>query len=501
MSGICYLVGAGPGDPGLVTLKARECIATADVLIYDALSSVELLTWAKDGCEKIDVGKRAANHKMPQKEINALLVEKTQAGKKVVRLKGGDPMIFGRGGEEASALAEAGLPFEIVPGISSAFAGPVYAGIPLTHRDYGATLTIFSGHEADDKSETAVDYEALAQAPGTKVFLMGVSRLRQNCEKLIAHGADPATPIALTRWATTGRQRTIRGTLETIADIAKEENFKAPAVGVIGHIIKEMEKIHWHEDRPLKGKRIVVTRSQEQAPELVRKLSELGADVLELPVLKVVDPENKQEFAECVANAHTYDWLVFSSTNGVRRFFDAFFAIYKDARSIGGVRIAAVGPGTQKAVEAYRFAVDLVPERHIAEGLLESFQNDFDVDSQTVLWVRPENARPVITEGLTEQRAIVDECIAYSITAETEDPTGAAARFAEQGADVVTFTSSSTARYFHELGLAWPDGCKAASIGPITTAKLKELGRDTIVEAENHSIDGLVETIVDACSE
>lgn len=496
MSGVCYLVGAGPGDPGLVTLKARDCIASADVLVYDALSSSELLTWTKESCAKIDVGKRAADHKMPQDEINELLVEKTKAGLKVVRLKGGDPMIFGRGGEEAAAVAAAGLLFEIVPGISSALAGPVYAGIPLTHRDYGATLTIFSGHEAGDKSDVAVDYKALAEAPGTKVFLMGVSRLRQNCEKLIAHGADPATPIALTRWATTGRQRTITGTLETIADIAQQENFKAPAVGVIGNIIKEMENIHWHEDRPLHGKRIVVTRSQEQAPELVKKLTEIGADVLELPVLKICDPENKREFAECVANSHTYDWLVFSSTNGVRRFFDAFFATYKDARSIGGVRIAAVGPGTQKAIEAYRFAVDLVPERHIAEGLVEAFANDFDIDSQTVLWVRPENARPVITDGLTEQRAIVDECIAYSISPEAEDPTGAAARFVEKGADMVTFTSSSTARYFHELNLSWPEGCKAASIGPITTAKLEQLGKQEIVEAETHNIDGLVEAIV-----
>ncbi|MFK7912234.1 MAG: uroporphyrinogen-III C-methyltransferase [Akkermansiaceae bacterium] len=500
MSGICHLVGAGPGDPGLVTLKARDCIASADVLVYDALSSAELLTWAKDDCEKIDVGKRAADHKMPQDSINALLVEKTQAGLRVVRLKGGDPMIFGRGGEEAAALADAGLSFEIVPGISSALAGPIYAGIPLTHRGYGSTLTIFSGHEADDKSKAVVDYKALAEAPGTKVFLMGVSRLRQNCEKLIAHGADPVTPIALTRWATTGRQRTISGTLETIADIAEKEKFKAPAVGVIGNIIKEMENIHWHEDRPLHGKRIVVTRSQEQAPELVKKLTEIGADVLELPVLKIIDPENKREFAECVANAHTYDWLVFSSTNGVRRFFDAFFATYKDARSIGGVRIAAVGPGTQKAIEAYRFAVDLVPDRHIAEGLLETFKNDYDIDSQTILWVRPENARPVITEGLTEQNAIVDECIAYSIAAETEDPTGAAARLAEKGADMITFTSSSTARYFHELDLPWPDGCKAASIGPITTAKLEELGRGKIVEAETHSIDGLVKAIVSELS-
>jgi len=495
MKGICYLAGAGPGDPGLVTLKTRECIENADVLVYDALSSAELLTWAKPSCECIDVGKRASNHKLPQEKINALLVEKVKAGNVVVRLKGGDPMVFGRGGEEAAVLAAEGLKFEIIPGISSALAAPTYAGIPLTHRKYGSQFTVFTGHTATG-SEGA-DYASLAKTPGTKVFLMGVAKLREITEELIQHGAEPTTPIALTRWATTGRQKTITGTLLNIADIAEEQQFKAPAVGVIGNTINEMKNIEWYEKRPLKGKRIVVTRSQEQASGLVKELSLLGADVLELPVIRVVDPEDKLEFAESVTHAHTYDWLVFSSSNGVRRFFDAFYKIYKDARSLGGVRIAAVGPGTEKAIQEYRFAVDLVPERHIAEGLLESFKNDFDVSSQTILWVRPENARSVLADGLSEMQAIVDECIAYKIQPETDDPTGAATRFKEQGADIVTFTSSSTAKYFHDLGLPWPEGCKAASIGPITTAKLKELGQSDIIEAEDHSIDGLVAKIVE----
>jgi uroporphyrinogen III methyltransferase/synthase len=494
------LAGAGPGDPGLVTLKAKQCIEQADVLVYDALSSAELLTWVKPGCEKIDVGKRAADHKLPQDQINQLLVEKVREGNVVVRLKGGDPMIFGRGGEEAAALSQAGLKFEIVPGISSAFAGPIYAGIPLTHREYGSQLTVFSGHDSIDKESSDLDYAQLAKAPGTKIFLMGVARLREITSKLVEHGAEPATPIALTRWATTGRQKTITGTLADIADIAEAQNFKSPAVGVIGHIINEMKNIEWYEKRPLKGKRIVVTRSQEQAAELVNKLSELGADVIELPVLKICDPVDKQGFAECVVNVHTYDWLVFSSTNGVRRFFDAFFALYKDARSLGGVRIAAVGPGTQAAIESYRFAVDLVPERHIAEGLLETFQNEHSIDSQTVLWVRPENARPVLVDGLKEQNAIVDECIAYRIEAEKDDPTAAAERLSEEGADMITFTSSSTAKYFHDLGLPWPADCVAISIGPITTAKLKELGCDQLIEAESHSIEGIVTAIVDQFS-
>jgi uroporphyrinogen III methyltransferase/synthase len=498
MSGVCYLAGAGPGDPGLVTLKTQQCIREADVLVYDTFSCAELLTWARPNCEKIDVGKRGSSDKMSQDDINALLVEKVKAGKVVVRLKGGDPMIFGRAGEEAAVLAEAGLKFEIVPGVSSVFAGPVYAGIPLTHREYGSQLTVFSGYESEDKKKCDVDYALLAKLPGTKIFLMGVSRLRQIAENFIEYGADPATPIALTRWATTGRQKTITGTLADIADIAEEQQFKAPAVGVIGNIIKEMDKIDWYENRPLKGKRIVVTRSQEQASDLVKQLSDLGAEVLELPVIRIVDPVDKREFAEGVTQAHTYDWLVFSSVNGVRRFFDAFYAIYKDARSIGGVRIAAVGPGTEKAIREYRFDVDLVPDRHLAEGLLESFQNDWDVDSQTILWVRPENARPVLTEGLTAMQAIVDECIAYKIEPETEDPTGVAARFVEGGADIVIFTSASTAKYFDKLGLAWPDGCKAASIGPLTTAKLKELGQTEIIEAKDHHIDGLVNVIVEA---
>ena len=250
-SGICYLVGAGPGDLGLVTLRAKECIERADVLVYDALSSPELLQWTKAGCEKIHVGKRAKDHTLPQDEINALIVEKTKAGKSVVRLKGGDPMIFGRGGEEAAELAAAGVPFEIVPGISSTIAGPAYAGIPVTHRDHNTQLTIFTGHEDPTKGFSSIDYAQLAKAPGTKVFVMGVGRLREITGAFIENGAAPGTPIALTRWATTGAQKTIVGTLSNIADIAERENFGSPAVAVIGNVVNEREKINWFEKRPL----------------------------------------------------------------------------------------------------------------------------------------------------------------------------------------------------------------------------------------------------------
>jgi uroporphyrinogen III methyltransferase/synthase len=494
-SGICYLVGAGPGDLGLVTLRAKECIERADVLIYDALSNPELLQWTKAGCEKIAVGKRAKDHTMPQEQINALIVEKTKAGKSVVRLKGGDPMIFGRGGEEAAELAAAGVAFEIVPGISSTIAGPAYAGIPVTHRDHNTQLTIFTGHEDPTKGFSSIDFAQLATAPGTKVFVMGVSRLREITGAFVANGADPATPIALTRWATTSSQKTIVGTLTTIADIADGENFGSPAVAVIGTVVKERENINWFEKRPLFGKRIVVTRTREQAGELSKALRDLGADVIELPTIRIEHPEDKVGFAELVTHAHEYDWLVFSSPNGVERFFDAFFATFEDARSLGNPRIAAIGNGTAKKIREYRFAVDLIPEKFVAEGLIDAFKKD-SVENLTMLWVKAAESREVVGQGLSDLGAIVDECIAYRTVQETGDPTGAKARLAGQGADLITFTSGSTVDHFFALGLDWPEGCVAGSIGPVTSETLRKHGVPPAFEANPHDIPGLTAAIV-----
>jgi uroporphyrinogen III methyltransferase/synthase len=494
-SGTCYLVGAGPGDLGLVTLRAKECIELADVLVYDALSSPELLNWTKPGCEKIYVGKRAKDHSVPQDQINGIIVAKTQEGKNVVRLKGGDPMIFGRGGEEAAELAEAGVAFEIVPGISSAIAGPAYAGIPVTHRDHNTQLTIFTGHEDPTKGFTSVDYEQLAKAPGTKVFLMGVARLREITTAFIENGAASDTPIALTRWATTGSQKTIEGTLADIADIAERENFSSPAVAVIGNVVKERKKINWFEKRPLFGKRIVVTRTREQAGELSKALRDLGADVVELPTIRIEPPEDRQEFAELVTHAHEYNWLVFTSPNGVERFFDAFFKAYDDARSLGNPRIAAIGAGTAQKIREYRFAVDLIPERFVAEGLIDAFKKE-TIENLTILWVKAAESRDIVGDGLTKLGAIVDDCIAYRTVAETEDPTGARARLEEEGADLITFTSSSTVDHFFDLGITWPEGCGAASIGPVTSETLRKKGIKPAFEASPHDIPGLVKAIV-----
>lgn len=497
MNGKCYLVGAGPGDPGLITVKGRDCLARADVLIYDALSSVEFLSWVPKNCEKIYAGKRAADHAIPQEGINALIVEKSQAGKTVVRLKGGDPMIFGRGGEEAAELADAGVPFEIVPGISSAIGGVAYAGIPVTHRDHCSQLTLFTGHEDPTKDETSLDYRKLAEADGTKVFLMGISRLPEITKALMEHGADKDTPIALVRWATTGKQWTIEGTLETIAGIVEKEGFTSPAVAVVGEVVKERARINWFESRPLFGKRIVVTRTRDQAGELSARLLDLGADVVELPTIRIDPPLEPEGFAQLVTDVHSYDWVVFTSPNGVERFFEAFFSAYGDARSFGNPRIAAIGPSTAKKIAEYRFTTDLMPEKFVAEGLVEAFKKEH-IESQTVLWVKAEGTRDVIFDELMKLGAIVDKCVAYRTVPETDDPTGAAARLAEEGADVITFTSGSTVENFFKLGIPWPEGCQAASIGPITSSKLREQGQVPKIEAAKSDIPGLVQAILDA---
>ncbi|MBN8456434.1 MAG: uroporphyrinogen-III C-methyltransferase [Verrucomicrobia bacterium] len=493
--GICYLVGAGPGDLGLVTLRAKECIESADVLVYDALSSAELLRWTKPDCEKIHVGKRARDHAMPQDQINELIVAKTKEGKKVVRLKGGDPMIFGRGGEEAAELVAAGVRFEIVPGISSTIAGPAYAGIPVTHRDHCTQLTIFTGHEDPTKGFSSIDFKQLAKAPGTKVFVMGVSRLREITGAFVENGADPATPVSLTRWATTASQRTITGTLTTIADIAEKTKFASPAVAVIGTVVNEREKLNWFETRPLFGKRIVVTRTREQAGELSKSLRDLGADVIELPTIRIEAPQDRQGFAEMVSGAHEYDWLVFTSPNGVERFFDAFFAAYPDARCLGNPKIAAIGAGTAKKIREYRFGVDLIPEKFVAEGLLDAFKKE-SIENLTILWIKAEETREIIGDGLAKMGAIVDECIAYRTVPETEDPTGARARLIDDGADLITFTSGSTVDHFFDLGIPWPDGCVAGSIGPITSDVLRKHGTKPAFEATKSDIPGLTAAIV-----
>jgi len=492
--GICYLVGAGPGDPGLLTLRGRDCLERADVVVYDYLSNAEFLRYAPEGAEKIYAGKTAGRHALKQEETNALLVKFTKEGKCVVRLKGGDPFLFGRGGEEAAELAAAGLRFEIVPGVTSAIGGLAYAGIPVTHRASNAILTIFTGHEEPDKKTSGIDYKAIASAPGTKVMLMGVERLGAITGELAAAGMQTSTPVALVRWATTGRHQTLVGTLGTIATLAEKQGFKAPAVAVFGEVVNLRETLNWFETRPLFGRRIVVTRTRTQAGGLIASLRELGADAYELPTIRIEPPADKTPFIEAMLDVRTYDWIVFTSPNGVEAFFRAFFAAHEDARDLGGARIAVIGNGTAKKVREYRYAVDLIPEEFVAESLLKSFK-ELNVEHLKMLLPRAEGAREMLAIELEKLGAIVDDVPAYRTVPETEDVSGGIKRFREEGADMITFTSASTAAHFMALNLPLPKGVKTASIGPVTTEQMHALGLPVDLEAPQHDIPGLVTAI------
>jgi len=498
--GICYLVGAGPGDPGLLTLRGRECLGRAEVVVYDYLSNAELLCHAPASAEIIYAGKTAGRHALKQEETNALLVKHTASGKRVVRLKGGDPFLFGRGGEEAQELAAAGLRFEIIPGVTSAIGGLAYAGIPVTHRASNAMLTIYTGHEEPGKETSGIDYKAIASAPGTKVMLMGVERLVLITERLLTAGMTGETPVALVRWATTGRHQTLTGTLGTIAALAAEKEFKAPAIAVFGNVVNLRESLNWFESRPLFGKRIAVTRTRQQAGGLLSLLREMGADAYELPTIRIEPPAEKTAFLEALADVRTYDWIVFTSPNGVEAFFNAFFTAHEDARDLGGARIAVIGNGTAKKVREYRYAVDLIPEEFVAESLLKSFQ-ELDVEHLKMLLPRAAGAREILAVELEKLGAIVDDVPVYQTVPETEDVSGGIRRFREEGADIITFTSASTATHFMALGLPLPKGLKTASIGPVTSEEMRRLGLPVDLEAPRHDIPGLAEAIVNFCVE
>ena len=494
-TGRVYLVGAGPGDLGLVTLRAKECIERADVIVYDHLANPEMLGWAREDGEIIYAGKKAGAHALPQEEINKLIVEKAQAGKEVVRLKGGDPFIFGRGAEEAKTIVDAGIAFEIVPGITSAIAGPAYAGIPVTHRAENSHVTFFTGHEDPSKEKAAIDYAALAKLGGTHVMLMGVERIDAIAREMMTNGVRGDLPVALVRCATTGRQETLIGTLENIAQRVAESGFVAPAVAVFGDVVRLRKDLKWYEDRPLSGKRIVVTRTRKNADVLSNQLRALGADVLELPTIRIEPPTDLREFGELVQDAHIYDWIVFSSPNGVDAFFEMFFKLYDDAREIGGAKIAAIGPVTAQRVRDFHLHVDLQPEEFVAEGVVRQFQKQGGVENLRILIARAEKARDVLPRELSKLGAIVDEVLAYRTVPETRDVTGARRRFLEEGADLITFTSSSTVENFLALDLPWPKGMRVASIGPITSKTATDHGLEIDIEARRHNIEGLVEAI------
>jgi uroporphyrinogen III methyltransferase/synthase len=489
--GLCSLVGAGPGDPGLMTLRARDRLERADVIIHDHLIDPAVLRWAPSHAEIICAGKRPGAPRISQEEINRLLVEKTAAGLRVVRLKGGDPFLFGRGGEEAEALATASLPYEIVPGISSALAAPAYAGIPLTHRDHASEVTIFTGHEDPGKPAPSVNYGEIGTRPGTKVMLMGLDRLGAITAAMLASGADPATPVALVQEATTGAQRAVRGSLADIAARAAAAQLSAPVVAVFGDVANS--QLPWFESRPLFGKRIVVTRTRHQGGKLRTALQDLGADVFELPTIRIAPPTDIRAFAELVQDAHLYDWILFTSANGVDAFFEMFYKLYSDAREIGGARIAAIGPATSERIAAFHLKVDLQPSDHIAEGMVAAFDKEYGVENLRILVVAGESARDLLANQLTQRGAIVDVAMAYRTLPETSE--NVPRLDTAQTWDLVTFTSASTVENFAAMQLPLPPTLRTASIGPITSNALRAKGFAVDIEARDHDIPGLVTAI------
>jgi uroporphyrinogen III methyltransferase/synthase len=481
-----YLVGAGPGDPGLITVRGAEVLRGADVVVYDRLASPALLGLAPEHAELISVGKAPGRVEMSQPDINALLVERGATGARVVRLKGGDPFVFGRGGEEAEALAAAGIGFEIVPGITSAIAAPMYAGIPVTHRGVSTHFTVVTGHEDPAKDRTDVDWEALARAGGTLVILMGAGHLADIAVRLVAGGRSPDTPVAAVRNGTRPDQQTVRATLATIADAG----VRAPSAIVVGDVA-ELE-LAWFESRPLFGRTVVVTRAREQASELRARLELLGAAVLELPSI-AIEP---LEFD--VPDLGSYAWVVFTSVNGVTAFFErGLVPAGLDARAFRSARVAAIGPGTAAALAGWGIRPDVVPERFVAESLLDAFPAPSGAGERALL-ARAELARDVLPAGLAERGYDVEVLPLYRTLPAAPDP-DTLERVRRGEVDALTFTSSSTVSNFSDLVGTAPDPQPlVVSIGPVTSTTARERGLRVDVEASEHTIDGLVDALLGA---
>ena len=500
-TGHVWLVGAGPGDPGLITVAGVEALGQAEVVVYDRLANPRLLELAPAEAERVFVGKGPDSHSMSQEEINELLVARAREGKRVVRLKGGDPFLFGRGGEEAQALAEAGIPFAVIPGVTSAIAVPAYAGIPVTHRGLASSVAFVTGHEDPTKEEQDVDWEKLATAVDTLVLLMGVGQLPQIVERLTAAGRDASTPTAVVEWGTLPRQRSVIGTLGDIVDKIREAGIANPAVIVVGEAVRMREALRWFDTRPLFGQRVLVTRTREQASELSRALAAAGAEPIELPTIKIerrYDEGLLTTAIETLAEG-AYEWLLFTSTNAVEIFFELLWSRGLDARSVRA-RVGVIGAATAQALERRGIAVDAKPDadRYTAEGLLAALQKS-DLQGMRVLLPRAEGARELLIEGLVERGAAVDEVTLY-VAALPEDRDSEGLRRLRAGEiDIATFASSSTVRNLAALlgdDLEPLRRCRIACIGPITAATVEELlGRPPDVVAKEHTIPGLMRAL------
>ncbi len=502
-TGIVYIVGAGPGDPGLITVKGADALRRADVVVYDRLSSPRLLDLAPAGAERVFMGKEPTTPGAFQEEINRTLAAAALDGKTVVRLKGGDPFVFGRGGEEAAALRAAGVRFEVVPGITSAIAVPAYAGVPVTQRGVASAFTVVTGSEDPSKPESALDWDALAKTPGTLVVLMGWKPLAGIVRSLLANGRPPGTPVSVTQWGTLPKQRTVAGTLADIIAKGDEAGLTSPVVTVIGEVAGLRDELRWFDTGPLFGMRVLVTRSQQQASVLAQLLTAEGVEPIELPTIEIAPLEDFGAFDDALERIGSYAWAVFTSTNGVDAAFGRLAEAGRDARWLGAVRVAAIGPATAAALAERGVTADYVPDTFTTSAVAEGFGR-FGVAGSPVLLLRADIAPDALPDGLRSHGAEVDSVAAYR----TLKPSGAGEQARELlgsgSIDVATFTSSSTVRNLVELlGSDRPllERVRIASIGPVTSATARELGLDVDVEAREHTVPGLVRALVEATGE
>lgn len=500
-SGIVYLIGAGPGNPGLITVRGQECLAQAGVVVYDRLVGPGLLDTARPDAERIYVGKKPDRHTLPQDKINELLVEKAQLGLEVARLKGGDPFVFGRGGEEAQALQAASIPFEVVPGVTSAIAAPAYAGIPVTHRGIASSFTVVTGHrqkQTDVSSENrlGMNWPALATMD-TLVFLMGISNLSIIVEGLLNAGRDPSTPVAIVRWGTTPRQVVVTGHLQDIVDRAQRAGIKPPAVTVVGKVAALRDQLNWFDTRPLFRRRILVTRARAQASQLSARLRALGAEPIEFPTIEILPLEDPTALDEAISQLRDYDWAIFTSVNGVSSFWERLEQAGKDARAFAGVQLGAIGPATSRELQSHGLRADLVPSRYVAEAVLAEIG---PVTGKQILLPRADIARPALADGLQAAGAIVDDIAAYrTVLGDSEDADRISQMLAEGKIDILTFTSSSTVRNFVaalDPVLTLPETVTVACIGPVTAQTADDLGLPVHVTASQYTIDGLIQALI-----
>lgn len=499
-----YLIGAGPGDPGLLTVRAKQLIETCDVVVYDYLANKEFLEYARPDAEVIYVGKKGGDHTLPQDKINALIVEKARSGLSVARLKGGDPFVFGRGGEEAEELVEAGVDFEVVPGVTAGVAAPAYAGIPVTHRDHTTSVCFITGHEDPTKEESGHNWDVYAQSTSTLVFYMGVKNLPMIAGNLIKGGRDPKTPVALVRWGTRAEQQSFVSTLDNVADEARQRGFAAPSIIVVGGVCGLHDKLAWFEKRPLLGKGVVVTRAREQASALVRTLAGHGAHVYEFPTIRIQPLDGYEEVENAILRLPMQDWVIFTSVNGVKHFWNQLQEIGLDARVFGGLQVAAIGPATAEALRCRGINPDFVPEKYVAEhvisGLLER-----GIAGKKVLIPRARVAREVLPQELANAGAEVQVLPVYETTLAQEDESEIIQAMDQDKLDYVTFTSSSTVDNFftlvdadrlREYKAAHPGKAKLACIGPITAQTLQKHGFEPDLQPEDYTIPALVDALL-----